>query len=231
VPCPLLLRCTLVAPLLVAAPAAAQDEDEQLWLQVNTAVPLGRDVRLTLEQIARVGDRAGGLFQTEFGGILGYKVASNVELGLGYRKVGMHKGTTAANEDRLRQQIVGTFGAVVTRLRLDARFHPGGNEIGFRIRPLVRYNHRLGAGRPALFVSHESFYLPNTTRWGQRRGYERMRNIIGVAMPLGRQVAADIGYLNQYRLASDDARAQVDHALTIQLSINLGAGETPPADD
>ena len=224
---------TIPAALILLAPAAAraQQEDEQLWLQINTNVPVADRLRVTLEQIARFGDRPGGLYQTEFGGILGFRASAGVELGLGYRKVGFHNGNTGADEDRLRQHVVATFGPVVTRLRVDERFHPGGREIGFRIRPLVRYNHRLGTDGLALFVSHESFFLPNGTRWGQRRGYERMRNAAGVTLPLGRQVSADVGYLNQYRFARRGARAQMDHALNLQLTINVGGGARPQADD
>ncbi|WP_245841861.1 DUF2490 domain-containing protein [Sphingomonas lenta] len=223
-------RVALALPLALAAtPALAQQQDEQLWLQVNTNVPVAPRVRLTLEQIARLGDRPDGLYQTEFGGILGYRVSPAVELGFGYRKVGAHNGNAAANEDRLRQQVVATFGPVATRFRVDERFHPRGDEIGFRIRPLVRYNHRLASKGWAVFASHESFYLPNGTVWGQRRGFERMRNIAGLTLPLGRTVSADIGYLNQYRFARGGARAQMDHALNVQLTVN--AGSSPAFDD
>lgn len=213
--------------LLFATPASAQVQDEQLWFQVNTHVPIAKDVRITLEQIARFGNRADGLFQTEFGGILGYRISKRFELGFGYRKVGSHNGNTADDEDRLRQQVIGTFGAVVTRFRIDERFTAGSGEIGLRIRPLARYNHRLGRKGLALFVSHESFYLPNSTDWGQRRGYERMRNIVGVMVPIGHSVSADIGYLNQYRIGRGGSAGQMDHALSLQLTINL-ADSVPP---
>ena len=74
-------------------------------------------------------------------------------------------------------------------------------------------------------------FLPNSTDWGQRRGYERMRNAVGVTLPVSRAVAADIGYLNQYRFARAGGRAQMDHALSLQLTINLAAGPAPPVDD
>jgi hypothetical protein len=204
-----------------SAPALAQQEDEQLWLQVNTNLPLSEKVRITLEQIARFSDRQDGLYQTEIGGLLGFRIAKGVELGFGYRRVEAHNGNTAADEDRLRQQIVGNFGPVTMRLRVDERFHPAGKEIGFRIRPLLRYNYRLKPNGLTLFASHESFILPNSTRWGQRAGYERMRNIVGVAVPLGKRVVADIGYLNQFRPGRSGAPDQMDHALNIQLTINL----------
>ena len=225
-------RSILTSLALVAAgPARAQVEDEQLWLQINTNVPLAERWRVTLEQIARFGDRPGGLFQTEFGGLLQFRAARGIELGFGYRHVGAHNGSTADDEDRLRQQVVATFGRFSTRFRIDERFHPDGNEIGFRVRPLVRYNHPVGGKGVALFVSHESFWFPNSTRWGQRAGYDRMRNVVGLALPLGRRLGLDAGYLNQYRLARSGARAQVDHALNLQLTINLGGGGAPRVDD
>ena len=220
-----------MALLSAAAPAAAQQQDEQLWLQVNTNVPLAPTLRLTLEQIARWGDRADGLYTSEFGGILGYKVADNVELGFGYRKVGMHNGRPNDAENRIRQHIAATFGPVITRLRVDERFHPQGNEIGFRIRSLIRYNRKLGTKGYALFISHESFIAANTTRWGQRAGYERMRNNVGVMIPFSKSVNGDLGYLNQYRIARNGNRAQMDHALAFQLTISLSPGHHPTADD
>lgn len=224
------VRLLLLPALLAAPPAAAQQEDGQLWFQVNTNVPLADRVRVTLEQIARVSERQDGLFQTEFGALLGLRVAAGIELGLGYRRVGAHNGNAGADEDRLRQQVVATFGRLTTRLRLDERFDPRGHEVGFLLRPLLRYNHPVGRGT-ALFVSHESFFLPNATRWGQRSGYERMRNIVGAAFPIGGRAVVDLGYLNQYRVARGGARAQMDHALNAQLTINLRGFADPRVHD
>ena len=80
----------------------------------------------------------------------------------------------------------------------------------------------------AVFVSHESFFLANTTKWGQRRGYERMRNWLGLVLPLSPAVSADMAYLNQYRFARGGSRAQSEHALSLQLTINLGARRKQP---
>ena len=220
-----------VMTALSALPAYAQQQDAQLWTQINTNVPLTDEVRVTLEQIARFSDRQDGLYQTEFGALLGVKAAKGIELGFGYRKVGAHNGNSGADEDRIRQQVVGTFGGFTTRFRVDERFNPRGSQIGFRVRPLLRYNQRLGTGKWALFVSHESFFLPNSTRWGQRSGYERMRNIIGFVVPVGRLMTADVGYLNQFRPGRSDARAQMDHALNLQLTINLQGQVFPHLND
>jgi hypothetical protein len=216
-------RCLAILPLLLAAaPAWAQQEDAQAWEQINVVVPVAPRLRLTLEEIARISDRQGGVYTTEFGGLIGWRVADGVELGVGYRRVGFYNRNLSPDEDRLRQQIVVTKGRFAGRLRLDERFNPLGREIGFRIRPLIRYNLPLGPKSVALFASHESFFLPNSTSWGQRAGYERMRNILGISFPLAKAVTADVGYLNQYRFARGGARAQMDHALNLQLTINLG---------
>lgn len=226
-----LLPVLAATALLAPAQARAQQRDEQAWLQVNTVLPLASGFRLTLEQIARLSDRQDGLYTTEFGGLLGYRPADGVEIGFGYRRVGFHNGNTALSEHRIRQQVVAAFGPVTTRFRIDERFHPSGRGVGIRIRPLVRYNHRLREDGLALFVSHESFFLPNSTAWGQRAGYERMRNIVGFVLPMGPGLSSDIGYLNQYRFARGGARAQMDHALTVQLTLNLGALAIHKADD
>lgn len=225
-----LVRCALASlPLLAAAsPAHAQQEDEQAWFQVNTVVPLDDNTRVTLEQIARFSDRQDGLYTTEIGALIGQRVSKNFELGFGYRHVGFYNGNTGRDEDRFRQQVVGTFGHFSTRLRIDERFHPEGSEVGFRIRPLVRYNQPIGNHGLALFASHESFFIANTTAWGQRRGYERMRNWVGLVVPISQVTSADIAYLNQYRFARGGAQAQMDHALSVQLTINLGARRKTP---
>lgn len=216
---------------LMPAPALAQDQDSQAWWQANATVPLTGDVRLTLEELARFSDEQGGLYTTEYGGLISYRVAKGVDLGLGYRYVSYYNRNTARDENRLRQQVVVTRGPALFRLRLDERFHPLGDQIGFRIRPLIRYNQKLRGTPTMLFVSHETFYLPNTTRWGQRSGFERMRNILGVTVPLGGAFSADIGYLNQYYFERSFRRSEMDHALTIQLSIDLGKVIHPKADD
>jgi hypothetical protein len=218
-----ILALSLSLVTLVATPARAQEDDGQLWFQANTNVPLADDLRITLEQIARFGERDDGLYTTEFGALLEHRVAKGVRLGFGYRRVDAHNGSDSAGENRLRQQVVAAFGRVSTRFRVDERFSAAGGETGFRVRPLIRYDHPIGRRGHALFVSHESFLLPNSTAWGQRRGYERMRNVAGVTLPFGRQISADIGYLNQYRVARGGARAEMEHALSLQLTIDLDA--------
>ena len=226
---PVPTRHLLALPLLaLSSPVLAQEEAGALWLQVNTHVPLDTNTRVTLEQIARFSDRQDGLYTTEIGALIGQKLSKQIEVGFGYRHVAFHNGNTAADENRFRQQVLGTFGRFSTRFRIDERFHPDGGEVGIRIRPLVRYNQPVGRNGLAVFVSHESFFIANTTKWGQRRGYERMRNWLGLVVPISSKVNADVAYLNQYRFARGGSRAQSEHALSLQLTINLGAKRKKP---
>lgn len=218
--------------LVGATPAAAQtQQDAQGWWQLNAVAPIVDRLRLTLEQIGRVSDRQGGLYQTEVGALVGYKATDHVEIGVGYRRVGGHNGALGADEDRVRQQVVLTFGHIVGRFRVDERFRDDRPGVGVRIRPLLRYNQPIGRVKGlAAFYSHESFFLPNSTGW-QRSGYERMRNIVGLTLPLGKRVSTDVGYLNQYRFARGTAAAQMDHALTVQMTLTMGPHSAPKIDD
>lgn len=224
----------LAGALLAATPVAAHaqtQEDAQAWWQLNAIVPVADRLRLTAEQIGRVSDRQGGLYQTEVGTLLGYKVADHIEIGFGYRRVGGHNGQRDTDEDRIRQHVVMTFGRFVGRFRVDERFRDDRPGVGIRIRPLMRYNLPLARKGYALFYSHESFFLPNSTRWGQRAGYERMRNIVGLTLPIGRRVSADAGYLNQYRFAQGGSPARMEHALTVQMTVTMAPSSAPKVDD
>ena len=64
------------------------------------------------------------------GALLGQRVSKQFELGFGFRHVAFYNGNTAADENRFRQQVLGTFGRLSTRFRIDERLHPAGEEVG-----------------------------------------------------------------------------------------------------
>jgi hypothetical protein len=219
-----MLRALLTAPLLLAPlPALAQRTDEQLWLAANASAPIGDGARVTLESIGRFSDRAGGFFHSEFGALGSVTVTKGVEIAAGYRHVeDWDHGRALPNEERLRQIVTITLSKrFATRLRLEQRFNSSGSGVGVRFRPQQRFTLPLGDKGPTLFVTHEDFINLNDTRWGQRSGYERMRNAIGITVPLAKNLSTDIGYLNQYRFGRGRARDQMDHAMTLTLSLTL----------
>lgn len=219
------MRTLLFLPLLLAPlPAFAQQTDEQLWLQTNGAVELSDHDKLTLEAIARFSDRADGLSHAEAGLLYTRKLSSGVELSLGYRHVeDWNHGIALPNDERLRQMIMVPLGSGFnTRLRFEERFNSAGREVGLRLRPRLGYELPLGGGFK-LFATQEHFINFNTTAWGQRGGYERMRNALGVSIPLGGKLRSEVGYLNQYRFGRGGARDQMDHAMTLTLSLNVAS--------
>ena len=216
------MRWCAVLPLLLAAaaPARAQRTDDQLWLQASGVVRVGEHEEATVESIARFGERARGLAHTEIGGLFAWKLGK-VELAIGYRHVEDFVGDrTLPNEERLRQHVIVPLGAgFATRIRLEQRFNSAGPEIGHRVRGQLRFNAPLGRTGLGLFATHETFLNLNSTAWGQRGGIERVRANIGLGAPLGRQLRVEIGYLNPYRFGRAGARDQMDHAMTIGLTL------------
>lgn len=216
-------RAAALLLLAAATPAAAQQTDEQLWLQANGTTALGDGANVTLESIARFGDKADGLAHSEFGALFTWKASDSIEIGAGYRHVADYDhDRRLPNEERLRQQVVVQLGAgFATRLRFEQRFSSAGPGVGVRLRPQLRFTAPLSRGGLALFASHESFLNFNDTRWGQRGGYERMRHAIGLQVPLTGKLRSEIGYLNQYRFGRGGARDQMDHAATFSLTLGL----------
>lgn len=218
------MRSILFAPiLLLAAPAMAQQTDAQLWLQANASLPVAAREKITLESIGRFSNRADGFSHAEIGALFTHTLSGGIELSAGYRHVeDWNQGARLPNEERLRQMILVPLGSGFNgRLRFEQRFNSSGNEIGFRFRPRLGFETPLNSHGLKLFATQEHFLNLNTTAWGQRGGYERMRNALGLSIPLGGQLRGDIGYLNQYRFGRDGRRNQMDHALTLTLSLNI----------
>jgi hypothetical protein len=219
------MRCHIPVMILLLAPlpALAQQTDQQLWLQTNGSVELGDDDKVTLEAIGRFSDRAEGFTHAEAGILYTHKLASGIELSFGYRHVeDWNKGVAQPNEERLRQMILVPLGSGFSgRLRFEQRFYSTGPEIGFRVRPRLGFETPIGSGGIKLFATQEHFLNFNTTGWGQRGGYERMRNGVGLSIPLGGKVRGEVGYLNQYRFGRTGRRDQMDHAVTITLNFNI----------
>lgn len=217
-----LIFCSL---LLAPLPAMAQQTDEQLWLQTNGSVTLSDRAKVTVEGIVRFSDRAEGLSHSEVGVLFTRSLKGGVELSFGYRHVeDWNRGVALPNEERLRQMVLVPLGSGFgVRLRSEQRFNSRGGTVGFRVRPRLGYELALGDKGLKLFATQEHFLNLNTTAWGQRGGYERMRNAVGVSIPLGGKLRGEVGYLNQYRFGRNGARDQMDHAATFTLSFNVAS--------
>ncbi|MES2989071.1 MAG: DUF2490 domain-containing protein [Pseudomonadota bacterium] len=210
---------------LIATPAAAQQVDEQLWLQTNGSVTIGESEKVTLEGIGRFSNRAEGFSHAEIGALFTHTTQSGVELSFGYRHVeDWSKGARLPNEERLRQMVLVPLGSGFSaRLRAEQRFNSLGGGIGVRVRPRIGFDTPLNDKGLKLFATQEHFLNVNSTSWGQRGGYERMRNAVGLSLPITGKVRGEFGYLNQYRFGRDGRRDQMDHAATVTISFNVAS--------
>lgn len=218
------MRSILLAlSLLLASPAAAQQTDTQLWLQLNGSFGIAPSWKVTLESIGRFSDRAEGFSHAEAGLLVTHTTPGGVELSAGYRHVeDWDRGVRQPNEERLRQIVLVPFGAGFSgRLRFEQRFRDDGEEVGFRLRPRVGLELPLQGSGLKLFATSEHFVNFNDTAWGQNGGYERMRNAAGLSVSVGGKLRAEFGYLNQYRFGRAGMRDQMDHAATLTLSFDL----------
>lgn len=207
---------------LLASPARADvDDDAQAWLTLAASGVVSGRVLGQAEAIARFSDDENGIYEAEFGGFLGLALTDRVSLWAGYVRVPRYaRGGKTTVENRGRQQITAELGGLLGgdlsgRVRLEQRFRDGGG-IGWRLRPQLKFSRPLSNDGVALVFSHESFVPLNDTGWGQRRGYERMRNFAGLQVPIADKLAAEVGYLNQYGF--DPVRDTADHGVSTTFS-------------
>lgn len=209
-----------------SSPALAEiPEDAEAWITLGAGGPISGKLLGNFEAIARFSNDEDGLYEAEFGGFLGYKVSKATALWVGYVRVPRYRrGGPTTVEDRIRQQVTADLGKVAGgslsgRVRLEERFRDGGG-VGLRLRPQVKFSLPLRKDGPAFVLSHESFITLNNTGWGQRKGFERMRNFVGVSTAVTKAVKAEIGYLNQYN-TPPGGRDSIDHAGTLTLSYSF----------
>ena len=190
------------AVLLAALPSVAEADDGQVWLSANARGPIAGRVELGVETIERFGrDGEGGLYESENVAMLGFRF-DRATLAAGYVRDIAYHGAGATIEQRARQDFsvdhLATIGGLVigARLRAEERWRDGSSGTGVRIRPFVRLTLPV-TGKLNLLASHESFVNLGGGA-GQRGGYDRAREVLGVGVPMTKRVRVEIGYLNQW---------------------------------
>lgn len=213
---------TALATALLAAPAVAGvDDDAELWTTVTASGPVSGRLLLEIQAQARFSDDGDGIYETQFGGLLGYRFTDTVAVWAGYVRVPRYaRDAPTEVEDRTRQQVTATLGKLLggtlsSRVRLEQRFRESGGT-GWRLRPQLGFSRPLTRNGPELALSHESFVELNDTAWGQDAGYRRMRNAVGISIPLAKGVATEVGYLNQAEF--ERGRDSIDHVFNTTLS-------------
>jgi hypothetical protein len=199
------------AVLLAALPAAARADDGQVWLGVNARGPVAGRVELGVETIERFGrDGENGLYESENIAMLGLRF-DRATVAAGYVRDIVYHGGGAMIEQRARQDFnvdhiarIGPLG-IGARLRMEERWRDGTSGTGVRLRPFVRLTLPV-AGKLNLLASHEGFVNLGSGA-GQRRGYDRSRDFLGIGVPLSKRIGVEIGYLNQWTRSARTAGA------------------------
>jgi len=198
-----LLRSLALAAALAPPAAAKAADDSQVWIGLAGAERLSDHWRLSQEAVARFSDTRGGLYEIESTVLVGYRIAGKLTVWAGYTHDPNYvAGRFTIMEQRAREQVtldnirVGP-GRLNLRLRLEQRWRNGVADVAWRLRPFARYSLPL-ARRLSLNLSHESFVDLNTTGFQRAEGEERMRNLVALAVPIGKHMTAEAGFLQQH---------------------------------
>jgi len=205
----------------LAAPAiAGPQSDGQAWLNANAAGPIAGRLRASGEVTTRIGHASSGLYEVEMVALLGVDLGHGATLWGGFVHDPTYlDGHPIRTEERFREQVTAPLGTLAGgklsgRMRIEQRWIDGRAGTGWRVRPWLRWSLPV-ARTVALNLSHESFIDLNATGWGQRAGYDRMRNTITLSHPIARGVSLEGGYLNQYSFRP--GRDQIAHVATLAL--------------
>ncbi len=221
-----LLAFSALVLLATALPAEAQTRhDEQVWFQAVAQGPVAGDVVYFAEIQPRFGNGASQLSQILIRPAIGLRLGKAVTLYQGYANVRTPSASGGeTREDRSFQQLNWSLGrpagvTLSSRTRVEQRWLASGDDMGWRVRQMVRGAVPVQAGsKVSLLASVEVFVALNDTDWGARGGFDRMRSFAGVELPLSGKSTVELGYLNQF-VNGAAGRDQMDHVAAINLML------------
>ena len=209
----------------VGAPAHAEtSQDEQFWLNLTSMGSIKDDLVYFAEIQPRVGDGISRIDQALFRGAIGWKFSPSVTLYQGFAHIVVPvEGGKDVNEERSFQQINWTLGKpwageLSSRTRLEQRWRSDGDDMGWRLREMLRYEKPLNPGSDALnaLVYAEGFIALNDTDWGVRGGFDQLRSFIGAEVGLPGASTLEVGYLNQV-INQSRGDTRVNHVASVTL--------------
>ena len=220
----LILSLSALASCLGAPAHAETSQDEQFWLNLTSMGSIKDDLVYFAEIQPRIGDGISRIDQALFRGAIGWKFSPSVTLyqGFAHIVVPVESGKDV-NEERSFQQINWTLGKpwageLSTRTRLEQRWRSDGDDMGWRLREMLRYEKPLNPGSDALnaLVYAEGFVALNDTDWGVRGGFDQLRSFIGAEVGLPGASTLEVGYLNQV-INQRGGDTRVNHVASVTL--------------
>jgi hypothetical protein len=215
----------LAAAALIAQPAAAETaHDEQAWVNLTAMGSVSGDLVYFAELQPRIGDGVSRVDQLLLRGAVGWKLSPKVTLYQGYAHVVVPiDGGRDVNEERSFQQLNLAVakpwrGELSSRTRLEQRWRNDGNDMGWRLREMIRYEKPLKAQSDAVnaLVYAEAFVALNDTDWGARSGFDQLRTFAGAEVGLPGASTAEIGYLNQV-IDQTRGRTRMNHVAAVSV--------------
>jgi hypothetical protein len=210
---------------LLSAPAFADTrQDEQAWVNLTAMGSVKGDLVYFAEVQPRVGDGVSRLDQMLLRGAVGWKLSPKVTVYQGYAHVIVPvDGGRDVNEERSFQQLNWTIakpwgGELWSRTRLEQRWRSNGDDMGWRLREMLRYEKPFKQGSDAVnaLVWGEAFVALNNTDWGARDGFDQLRSFVGVELGLPGASTAEVGYLNQL-IDRGNGNRQVNHVASVTI--------------
>lgn len=220
------LAMSLALTLCLAALPARADtsSDEQLWVNLTAMGSVSGDLVYFAEWQPRMGDGVSRLDQMLLRGAVGWKLSSDVTLYQGYAHVVVPlEGRRDVNEERSFQQLSWTLGKpwggeLSSRTRLEQRWRSDGDDMGWRLREMLRYEKPLKPGSNAVnaLAYSEAFVALNSTNWGAKGGFDQIRTFLGAELGLKGASTIELGYLNQV-IDQRGGRTRINHVASISL--------------
>jgi hypothetical protein len=200
------------AAALLPAPARANDEDTQLWLYLNTVVPLGDRATGTLEITPKFREAPDQL-QTR--ATVDFKLSPSTALGGGAAYVEFAGG----HEFRTHQQLTLTTGKLAFRTRVEERFFAGADRMQLRLRQRVQLTEPVGEATK-LSGSAELLYIARPEASAAKARIDNWRFIVAAQQRLSSHFDAALGYMLIYspRTGAPD---KLSHVPQITLTARL----------
>lgn len=224
-----ILRASLaVLSLMFAAqPALAETaHDEQAWVNLTLMGSLKGKVVYFAEVQPRFGDGVSRLDQLLLRPAIGVKLSPTMTLYQGYaRVITKREGARDLREHRSFQQLSWVMGKpwggeISTRTRLEQRWRVDGDDVGHRLREMVRLEVPVASNGLAALGYAEGFLALNDTDWGARSGFDQLRSFIGAEIPVVGKTTIELGYLNQL-VNQTGGRRRMNHVLSFSLFARL----------
>lgn len=220
-----LLLASLAGAVLVAAPAAAADTDNQAWGLFTLQAPLGKRWLGYMELQPRFSEDLGGAERLLVRPAIGYRLSRNVSLWQGYAFVPQFRPTSSHEHRPFQQLLVDTRvgkAQLTNRTRLEERVLPGADGTSLRFRQMLRFAHPISKDRRWSVVGYDEFFFNlNSVGDGPQSGFDQNRLYLGIARQVNPKTRVELGYIWTYIDGKGGAADRSLNILFTGVAVNL----------